>query len=109
VPTAPAPRSQVMPLPGSRLEQLQAMYDDAEAKAKEAAERFDSIKKGIEAELAAAAPGARIIALGGPVPLTMSWRTPMRFDQKRFKEENTRLYVSYCKPGGHWELRRGNG
>lgn len=107
MPAPPVPRSQVVPQPGSRLEQLQAMYDDARARAEEAAERFGMIKKGIEAELAAAAPGARVIALGGPVPLTMSWRAPMRFDQKRFKEENAYLYASYCKPGGHWELRRG--
>jgi hypothetical protein len=103
----PVPRSQVTAQPGSRLEQLQAQYDEAQAAAEEAKERFETIKLAIEAELAAAAPNAKIIALSGAVPLTLSWRTPMRFDQKKFKEENTLTYVRYCRPLGYWELRRG--
>jgi hypothetical protein len=52
---------QVTPAPGSRLEQLLAMRDEAEAAADEAAARFTAIKAGIIAEMAAAYPGRAIV------------------------------------------------
>jgi hypothetical protein len=107
VSTPAVKRSQVIPPRGSRLEELQARYDDAEAQAKEAAERFEAVKNGIKTELAAMAPGALVIALAGRVPLTLSWKTSWRLDSKTLKADDPLTYVRYAKQSGYWELRRG--
>jgi hypothetical protein len=96
--------------PGSRLEQLLASYESAKAAADEAKTRFEGLAEAIKAELAAQVPaGAGDILLSGPpsMPrLRMSWKSPYRFDVKRFRAENPVMYVRYETRGGHWELRQ---
>lgn len=95
--------------PGSRLEELQAGYEAAKAAAEDATTRFEALTKALKAEMAAAAPqGSTDIALAaapGRPRLKMTWKTPYRFDAKRFLADHPDLYVRYEKQGGHWELR----
>jgi hypothetical protein len=95
--------------PGSRLEELLAMYESAKAEAAEAKSRFDGITSGLKAEIAAACPDgttrASLTGAPGLPRLRMTWLTPWRFDSKTFKEEQPYLYVKYSKQGGHWDLR----
>jgi hypothetical protein len=95
--------------PGTRLEQLLASYESAKAAADEAKARYEALTDSIKAELDAATPeGTREIILSGPpgLPqLRMAWKTPYRFDVKRFRLENPVLYVQYEVQGGHWDMR----
>jgi hypothetical protein len=101
----PVPRSQVIPQPGSRLEQLLALYDEAEARAHEAAERFETIKAAIKMEATRAAPGVPSISVG---PLHLIWTASRRrFDSKAFRAAQPDLYEAYRVPDPRWELRRG--
>jgi hypothetical protein len=65
-PPPPAVIPQVIPPPGSHLEQLLDMRDAARAAKKEAEDRLEAIDKGIEVEAAAlAGPGHAIIDIAG--------------------------------------------
>jgi hypothetical protein len=103
------PSVSVTAQPGSRLEQLLAVYDDEKAAAAEAAERFKAVTDALKAEMAAAVPpGTEDMTLIGAAHLPrlrLSWRRPWRFDSDKFREENPYLFVKYSKQGGHWELR----
>jgi hypothetical protein len=58
---------QVIPAPGSRLEQLLDMRVTAEAAVTEAQARLEAVKSGIEAEVYALHPGCPVIDIaGGP-------------------------------------------
>jgi hypothetical protein len=108
-PQAPPPALIAAP-PGSRLEQLLASYESLKAAAEEAKARYEALTDAIKAELAAAAPaGTQEMLLTGPpgLPrLRMSWKSPFRFDVKRFRTEHPKLYVRYETRGGHFELRQ---
>lgn len=105
---APPPPAEAIAKPGSRLEELLAAYDVEKANAAEATARFEAVTKALKTELSEAFPGRKdIVASGAPnLPkLRLAWRTPWRFNDKRFKEEQPVLYVKYSEQGGHWELR----
>jgi hypothetical protein len=56
---------QVIPAPGSRLEQLLDMRESARAAAKDAQDRLDAIDAGIKAEVAATGPGQAAFDIAG--------------------------------------------
>jgi hypothetical protein len=96
--------------PGSRLEQLLASYESTKAAAEEAKSRYEALTDAVKAELDAATPEGtqEIVLTGSPgLPqLKMTWRSPYRFDVKKFRAEHPRLYVQYEVKGGHWEMRQ---
>jgi len=111
--SAPAPavkRRQVVPQPGSRLEQLQAQYDMLEAAAKEAASRFEDLKMSIKTEATRAAVGAGVIDIPGSgslPPLTVRWKEAWHFNTALCKDEDPYTYARFAERKGRWELGRG--
>lgn len=95
--------------PGSRLEELLAMYEPLKAAAEEAASRFKAVTDALKAELPALAPeGTAAITLSGvpglPV-LHQTWVETWRLDSKQLKADDPVTYVRYAVKGGHWEVR----
>ncbi len=94
---------------GSRLEALQASYDSARAALEDAKALYESLTTALKNEMAAAAPPGStditLTAASGLTPLRLRWKTPWRFDVKRFRAERPELYVLYEVQGGNWELR----
>ena len=105
----PPPVIVLIAYPGSRLAELQASYDSVKAQYEEAKSRFDALTAALKEEMSAAVPpGATDVALDAPpgLPrLRLSWKSPYRFDAKRFRAERPDIYVRYEIRGGHWELR----
>jgi hypothetical protein len=64
-PAPPAAIPQVVPAPGSRLEQLLDIREAARAAKNEAEANLDAINKGIETEVAGAYPGLGVIDIAG--------------------------------------------
>jgi hypothetical protein len=94
--------------PGSRLDDLLALYDQLKAQADEAEQRFETVKNAVKAELAAAAPGAPQVDVAHPAlaqPLRLSYVEAWRLDAKRMKAEAPELYVTYAAKSGSWQLR----
>ena len=93
--------------PGSRLEGLLASYEAVKAAAEEAAERFESLKAAVKAEMAAACPGEQLVtASGAGLPrLQLAWKKAWRLDTARLKSEQPETYARYAEQKGRWELR----
>lgn len=94
--------------PGSRLDDLLAVYADLKPRADEISSRLKAITDAIKAELVAGSPGAeRIDVAHGALaqPLRLSYVESWTLDTKRFKAEQPALYVAYARKGGKWELR----
>lgn len=94
--------------PGSRLEDLLAVYAQIKPQADELATRLDSVKTAIKAELRAAAPEAQQIDVAHPAlpqPLRLSYVESWRLDTKQLKANRPEIYVQYAVKGGKWELR----
>lgn len=113
VPEAAEPQAFVVqPQPGSRLEQLQAVYADAKARADEASAQLKAITDAIKTELTALAPiGETRIALqseAGP-RLRLTYSEAWRLDSKRLKAEVPETWVRYAKKSGSWTLRADGG
>ncbi|PSK96676.1 hypothetical protein CLV30_12558 [Haloactinopolyspora alba] len=104
VPTAVS----VQPEPDGRLAQLLGEYDAAKAWADEANARFEAVKDGIKAELAAAAPGVDQVDVASPSlqqPLRLVHVERWSLDSKRMKAEDPESYVRYARKSGTWQLR----
>jgi hypothetical protein len=94
--------------PGSRLEDLLAMYAYLKPAADETADRLKSVTDAIKAELAAVAPGAAQVEVSHEVlaqPLRLSYVESWRLDTKRLKAEDPGVYVRYAIKSGSWQLR----
>ncbi|MGH3717015.1 MAG: hypothetical protein ACRDT4_26680 [Micromonosporaceae bacterium] len=98
----------VTPKPGSRLDQLAALYDDARAAAEAADAHLKMVTDGIKAELSAAVTTERVelASSGLQQPLRMKAVTSWRIDTKRLKAEQPETYVRYAKQSTYWDLRR---
>lgn len=97
----------IKPEPDTRLDQLAAEYAALKPLAEEYAQRLESIKDGIKAELASAAPGATKVLLTCSYlekPLQLSARTSWRVDMKRLKAEQPETYVRYAVQSTSWSL-----
>src|SRR4051794_337539 len=95
-------------VPGSRLEDLLAVYAELKPRADELADQLKAVTDGIKAELQAAAPKATKVDVTHPAlaqPLRLSYVESWRFNSKQFKADNPLLYVLYAIKGGKWELR----
>lgn len=97
----------IQPEPDSRLEQLAAEYWALKPLADEYAERLETIKNGLKAEMAAAAPGQSEVLLSCqylPSPLRLTARSSWRLDTKALKSEAPELYVKYARRSTSWRL-----
>ena len=104
--TPPIPR--ITPEPGSRLDDLLAEFAALKPQLDELTTRLDTVKAGIKAELAAAAPGHQQVDTTSEAlaqPLRLSYVESWRLDAKRMKSEDPATYVRYAVKGGRWELR----
>lgn len=113
----PVPRPLVVPVPGSRLEQLLDLQAAAEAAVADAEATLKTIKDGIKAEAAQAAQF--LIPQGTPLPpvidiagaahrpgLTQTWKVRRQVNSKRLKNDLPELWEAYAEYGqGYWELR----
>lgn len=92
---------------GTRLEQLQAAYAEAKARADEAAAQLKAITDAIKLELTQAAPEEQRIELRGPAgpALRLTWSESWRLDSKRLKVDQPETWVRYAKKSGSWTLR----
>jgi hypothetical protein len=103
----PAVTPTISPEPDTRLDQLAAEYAALKPLADEYAARLESIKDGIKAELAAAAPGATKVLLACiylEKPLQLVARTSWRVDMKKLKAEQPETYVRYAVQSTSWSL-----
>lgn len=94
--------------PGSRLDDLLAMYAQLKPQVDENATRLKAVTDAIKIELMAASPQARRIEVGHPAlvqPLRLSYVESWTLDTKRLKAEDPATYVRYARKGGKWELR----
>lgn len=99
---------QVKVEPGSRLDDLLAMYDQLKAAAEEAEARFDTVKNAIKFELGALGGGAPQVDVAHSAltqPLRLSYVESWRLDAKRMKAEAPETYVRYAAKSGSWQLR----
>lgn len=95
--------------PGSRLEDLLVTYALLKPQADEIADRLDTVKAAIKAEMAAAAPeGSQKIDVAHealPNALRLSYVESWRIDTKKLKAVDPATYVRWAVKGGKWELR----
>jgi hypothetical protein len=104
----PIPVPAVQPTPGSRLDDLLAVYAGLKPQADEIATRLKTVTDAIKTELLAAAPGAQRVDVAHTAlaqPLRLSYVETWTLDTKRLKAENPALYVAYARKGGSWQLR----
>jgi hypothetical protein len=104
----PIPVPAVRPEPGSRLDDLLAVYAELKPQADEIAARLKTVTDAIKAELMTAAPGAQRVDVAHAAlaqPLRLSYVETWTLDTKRLKAENAALYVAYARKGGSWQLR----
>lgn len=94
--------------PGSRLDDLLAIYAQLKPAADETAARLKTVTDAIKSELMAAAPEARRIDVAHaalPQPLRLSYVESWTLDTKRLKADDPATYVQYARKGGSWQLR----
>lgn len=94
--------------PGSRLDDLLAVYAELKPQADEVAARLKAVTDAIKAELMAAAPGATRVDVDHaalPAPLRLSYVESWTLDAKRMKTEAPEVYVAFARKGGSWQLR----
>lgn len=101
---------QVIPAPGSRLEQLLGMREAARAAFAEAEANLKAIEAGIRSDAAAAFPGQAVIDIAG----APSYRPALRLrwhdgkwtaDAARMQAEDPRAWEKWRKQGkGYWQL-----
>lgn len=94
--------------PGSRLDDLLAMYAQLKPQADEMAARLKTVTDAIKVELMAAAPEARRIDVEHTAlaqPLQLSYVESWSLDAKRLKAEVPEIYVQFARKGSRWELR----
>lgn len=94
--------------PGSRLDDLLAMYAELKPQADEVSARLKAVTDALKVELMASAPEALHIDVDHAAlaqPLRLSYVEAWTLDTKRLKAENPALYVAYARKGGKWELR----
>jgi hypothetical protein len=118
--TAAPPPVQVMPAPGSRLQQAMSMLPAAEAALAEAKQRADELKAVIEtdaAQQAAALSGGplpaaiRIAGAPGVAGRVMRWHgSETTFDAGRFEAEHPGVLARYRKPKKpYWKMDKEGG
>jgi hypothetical protein len=101
-----AERAEVQP--GSRLDDLLAVYAGLKPRADEITTRLKSVTDAIKTELMTAAPGAQRIDVAHEAlaqPLRLSYVESWSLDSKRLKAEDPATYVAYARKGGSWQLR----
>lgn len=110
---APAPLPvQVVPEPGSRLDQLCAELGSLEPEAERMVERLETLKNAIKGELARLLPegdtAAKAILRSPylPEPRQLAASTRWIFDAKKCKAENPLIYATYAKQSTSWALRK---
>jgi hypothetical protein len=104
----PIPVPAVQPAPGSRLDDLLAVYAGLKPQADEISTRLKTVTDAIKSELMTAAPGAQRVDVAHEAlaqPLRLSYVETWTLDTKRLKAENPALYVTYARKGGSWQLR----
>lgn len=104
--TPPVTRAEVQP--GSRLDDLLAVYAGLKPRADEIATRLKAVTDAIKTELMTAAPGAQRIDVEHvalPQPLRLSYVESWTLDTKRLKVEAPETYVAFARKGGSWQLR----
>jgi hypothetical protein len=108
-PAPPAAIPQVIPVPGSRLEQLLDMRETARAAKKEAEDNLAAIDAGIKAEAAAPYPGQAVIDIAGSPhrgALRLRWHNgkwyvPAQVLKARYRE----IWDAEAKQErGYWQL-----
>jgi hypothetical protein len=107
----PAPRPapfRLVPQPGSRLYELQALLEAARAAAAEAEARAKAVADGIKAEaVAQAPPGTESVIIAGR-PGVREWCChyvrSWRLNSKRVKAEQPVLYAAYAVESGTWKV-----
>jgi hypothetical protein len=94
--------------PGSRLDDLLAMYAALKPEADELATRLKTVTDAIKAELSAAVPGAQRVDVAHPAlsqPLRLSYVERWELDTRRMKAEAPETYVQFARKSARWELR----
>lgn len=102
----PAQRAAIEP--GSRLDDLLAVYAELKPRADELAGRLKTVTDAIKAELRAADETATRIDVEHPAlpqPLRLTYVETWTLDTKRLKAEQPETYVTYARKGGSWQLR----
>lgn len=99
------------------LDQLLAMEDDLNTKAKAIKEQLDEVKDRIKLALTSVqhkpfpnAPGQPFeryrIAIPGAVVRVLKWKTSRRLDTPALRRDHPDIYAAYAKSSGAWELSR---
>lgn len=94
--------------PGSRLDDLLAVYADLKPQVDELEKRLKTLTDAIKAELMNAAPGAERVDVAHAAlvqPLRLSYVETWRLDSKTLKADDPETYVRYAVKGGSWQLR----
>lgn len=98
--------------PGSRLDDLLAVYSELKPQADELATRLKTVTDAIKSELTAARPGSLQIDVAHPAlaqALRLSYVETWRLDAKELKAQDPKTYVTYAKKSGSWQLRAVSG
>lgn len=114
MPEQPPVPLRVVPVPGSRLEQLVGRYELLKARAQAAKDEFEACTDGIKAEVTGAYPGqASFVIAGSPhwPALKLNGSFPWRLNTKLLKEAEPRTYVRFAERSQNirWELRPQDG
>lgn len=102
--------------PRERLAQLAAVYDQAEADAKAATERFDALKAAVKAELyqlgiaentETGVVHAEYASPALRAPWVLDYRTTDKIDTRALRAAHPILAEKFTKTSGAWYLTRG--
>lgn len=94
--------------PGSRLEDLLAVYAHLKPQADELTARLKDVTDAIKSELRTTRPDSTRIDVTHPAlpqALRLSYVESWRIDTKRLKAESPLTYATFATKSGKWELR----